>query len=150
MLQWFALSLSLSLSLSLLISMATVKSLTFTPGLEGSLLRCQGHIGRSDRQRLREGRKTRWHVGRRREKDTSQGRRWGGGGGEGVHNVCVCVRVHLHACACVWERETERESSAPWVGSGIPVHLYTYRYTVPRQPVSVHSVLPLRTASPNE
>ena len=49
------------LSLSLLISMATVKSLTSTPGLdlEGSLLRCQGHIGRSDRQRLREGRKTR-------------------------------------------------------------------------------------------
>ena len=41
------------LSLSLLISMATVKSLTSTPGLEGSLLRCQGHIGRSDRQRLR-------------------------------------------------------------------------------------------------
>ena len=40
-------------SLSLLISMATVKSLTSTPGLEGSLLRCQGHIGRSDRQRLR-------------------------------------------------------------------------------------------------
>ena len=47
------------LSLSLLISMATVKSLTSTSGLEGSLLRCQGHIGRSDRQRLREGRKTR-------------------------------------------------------------------------------------------
>ena len=46
-------------SLSLLISMATVKSLTSTPGLEGSLLRCQGHIGRSNRQRLREGRKTR-------------------------------------------------------------------------------------------
>ena len=41
-------SLSLSLSLSLLISMATVKSLTSTPGLEGSLLRCQGHIGRSE------------------------------------------------------------------------------------------------------
>ena len=39
--------------LSLLISMATVKSLTSTPGLECSLLRCQGHIGRSDTQRLR-------------------------------------------------------------------------------------------------
>ena len=37
-------------SLSLLISMATVKSLTSTPGLGGSLLRCQGHIGMSDRQ----------------------------------------------------------------------------------------------------
>ena len=57
--------------------MATVKSLTSTSGLEGSLLRCQGHIGRSDRQRLREGRKTRSCVGRRREKDTSEG-----GGGE--------------------------------------------------------------------
>ena len=33
--------------------MATDKSLTSTPALEGSLLRCQGHIGRSDRQRLR-------------------------------------------------------------------------------------------------
>ena len=41
-------------SLSLFISMATVKSLTSTPGLEGSLLRCQGHIGRSDRQRVRD------------------------------------------------------------------------------------------------
>ena len=33
--------------------MATVKSLTSKSGLEGSFLRCQGHIGRSDRQRLR-------------------------------------------------------------------------------------------------
>ena len=88
MLQWF------SLSLSLLISMATVKSLTSMPGLEleGSLLRCQGHIGRSDRQRLREGRKTRWRVGRRREKDTFDGR------GKCVHNVRVCVCAR----ACVW------------------------------------------------
>ena len=35
------------------------------------------------------------------------------------------------------------------MGSGIPVHLDPYRYTVPRQPVSVHSVLPPRTASPS-
>ena len=35
------------------------------------------------------------------------------------------------------------------MGSGIPVHLDPYRYTVPRQPVSVYSVLPPRTASPN-
>ena len=34
------------------------------------------------------------------------------------------------------------------MGTGIPVHLDPYRYTVPRQPVSVHSVLPLGTASP--
>ena len=47
------------------------------------------------------------------------------------------------------ERERERESSAPRVGSGIPVHLDLYRNTVPRQPVSVHSVLPPRTASPS-
>ena len=122
------------LSLSLLISMATVKSLTSTPGLEGSLLRCQGHIGRSDRPRLREGRKTRWRVGRR-DKDTGRG---GGAGGEGsVCIMCVCVRVR--ACVCVYtcmhvracERERQRESSAPWVGSGIPVHLDPYRYTVP-------------------
>ena len=63
--------------------MATVKSLTSMPGLEDSLLRCQGHIGRNDRQRLREGRKTRWRVGRRREKDTSEG------GGEGRGEVCA-------------------------------------------------------------
>ena len=64
--------------------------------------------------------------------------------------VCVCVCVCARACKCVREREreTERESSAPSVGSGIPVHLDPYRYTVPRQPVSVHSVLPSRTASP--
>ena len=40
----------------------------FYASLEGSLLRCQGHIGRSDRQRLGEGTKTKWRVGRRREK----------------------------------------------------------------------------------
>ena len=34
------------------------------------------------------------------------------------------------------------------MGSGIPIHLDPYRYTVPRQPVSVHSVLPPCTASP--
>ena len=57
--------------------------------------------------------------------------------------MCVCAR----ACMCV--RVTERESSAPWMGSSIPVHLDPYWYTVPRQPVSVHSVLPPRTASPS-
>ena len=36
------------------------------------------------------------------------------------------------------------------MGSGIPVHLDPYRYTVPRQHVSVHSVLPPRTASPTQ
>ena len=36
------------------------------------------------------------------------------------------------------------------MGSGIPVHLDPYRYTVLRQPVSVHSVLPPRTASPTD
>ena len=49
---------------------------------------------------------------------------------------------------CIRVRQRDRESSAPWVGSGIPVDLDPYRYTVPRQPVSVHSVLPPRTASP--
>ena len=130
--------------------MATVKSLTSTPGLEGSLLRCQGHIGRSDRQRLR------WRVGRRREKDTSEVG-GGGGGGKCVHNVCVCACVCACARVCVCmcmhvracERERDRESSAPWVGSGIPVDLDPYRYTIPRQPVSVHLVLPPRTTSPN-
>ena len=34
------------------------------------------------------------------------------------------------------------------MGSGLPVHLDLHRYTVLRQPVSVHSVLPPRTASP--
>ena len=34
------------------------------------------------------------------------------------------------------------------MGSGIPVDLDPYRYTVSRQPLSVHSVLPPRTASP--
>ena len=42
--------------------------------------------------------------------------------------------------------EREKESSAPWVGSGI--HLDLYRYTIPRQLLSVHSVLPPHTASP--
>ena len=81
--------------------MVTVKSLISTPGLEGSLLRCQGHIGRSDKQRLREGRKT--SVGRRREKDTSEGR--GAGGSVCIMRVCVCV------CTCMHVRV--RESSAP-------------------------------------
>ena len=114
--------------------MATVKSLTSRPGLEGSLLRCQGHNGRSNRQRLR------------------------------VLSVFLFLKpkcLHMLALplsflttinsyssrAAIFVRD--RESSAPWVGSGIPVHLDPYRYTVPRQPVSVHSVLPPRTASSN-
>ena len=73
-----------------------------------------------------------------------------------MHNVCVCVRVAcvcvckcMHVRACERERDRERESSAPSVGSGIPVHLDPYQYTVPRQPVLEHSVLPTRTASPS-
>ena len=85
--------------------MATVKGLTSTPGLEGSLLRCQGHIGRSDRQRLREGRKTRWRVGRRREKDMSEGG-WGGSG-RSVCIMCACARVCVFTCVHV--RACERE-----------------------------------------
>ena len=61
--------------------------------------------------------------------------------------ACVCARVCVCARACMCVREREREF-CPLSGFGIPVHLYPYRYTVPRQPVSVHTVLPPRTASP--
>ena len=70
------------------------------------------------------------------------------GGRECVHNVCVCVCectcMHVHACERERERQRERVLPLEWV----PVYLDPYWYTVPRQPVSVHSVLPPRTASP--
>ena len=72
-----------------------------------------------------------------------------------MHNVCVCACVCAYVCVCaracmcvrVRERDRQTESSAHRVGSGIQVHLDPYRYTVPSQPGSVHSVLPPRTAS---
>ena len=92
--------------------MATVKSLTSMPGLEGSLLRCQGHIGRSDRQRETEG-VVSFHLLEARMPPYA-----GFAPFISHHNKFVFFTLrHFH------ERETERERvlSLEWV----PVYRYT-------------------------